>query len=140
MLFRLGFLYHSNHVGHALRDLPVALPLVGPQAGGAILDTGLRVGVIAAAVFTQGIEGAVAEDAAEGIGICARMAGEILAGFVLEKIVICHWITSSKLVPGEFIGRRSGEGQLLAGLWVPEPEQTGPEGDLFLTVCLKTKR
>ena len=73
-----------------LGDRIVALPFVGAQAGGAILDTGFGVGEIAAAVFAQGVEGAVAEDAGEGLRVGIFVTGEVFTGFVLEKVVICH--------------------------------------------------
>ena len=81
-----------------LGDRIVALPSVGAQAIEAVLDTGFGVGVIAAAVFAQGVEGAVAEDAGEGLRVCTGVAGEVFAGFVLEKVVIWHGSASNRTV------------------------------------------
>lgn len=96
---------------------------MGAEAGGAVFDTVLGVGEIAAAIFAQGVEGAVAEDAGEGIRVGVLVAGEILALPVLEKIIMCHSVTSLELVPGKFFGRGSGEGQRLACFGVAEAQK-----------------
>ena len=86
-------LNQPDDLAHLLGDIPVAPPLVGAEALGAVLDAILGVSEIAAALVAQGVEGAVAENAGEGLGVGILMSGEVLAGFVLKKIV-CHWITS----------------------------------------------
>ena len=58
---------------------------MGNQAVGAILDAVLGIGKIAAAFVAQGVQGAVAEQAAEGIFVLYLVAGEIFAFFVLKK-------------------------------------------------------
>ncbi len=102
---------------------------MGPQAARAVLDAVFGVGEIAAAVFAQGVEGAVAEDAAEGFWVGVGVAGKVFTFPVLEEIVVWHGFTSLKLIPGEFIGWGSVEGQLLACPGMAEAEQGGPEGD-----------
>ena len=92
---------------------------MGPQALGAVFDAGFGVGEIAAAVVAQGVEGAVAEDAGEGLRVGIFVTGEVFAGFVLEKVVICH-VFLLKLVPGEFVRGRCGEGQFLVCFGVAE--------------------
>ena len=77
---------------------------MGTQAGGAVLDAVLGVGEIAAAILTQSVEGAVAEDAGESIRVGILVAGEVFALPVLEKIIMCHSVTSFELVPGELVG------------------------------------
>ena len=63
---------------------------MGAQAPGAILDAGLGINKAAAAVFPQGIQRAVTEDAAEFLRIRPRMAGKIFTFPVLEKVVMGH--------------------------------------------------
>ena len=126
----LFFPYQLDNLAHFLGDIPIALPLVGAQALGAVLDAGFGVDEITATIVAQGVEGAVAEDAGEGLRVGILMAGEVFALLVLEKIIVGHKITSLELVPGEFVGRGSGEGQLFAGLGVVKAEQRRPEGDL----------
>ena len=91
----LFFPYQLDDLANLFGDILIALPFVGAQAAGAVFDAGFGVGEVAAAVVAQGVEGAVAEDAGEGLGVGIFMTGEVFAGLVLEKIV-CHWITSFK--------------------------------------------
>ena len=126
----LFFPYQLDDLANLFGDILVALPFVGAQAAGAVLDAGFGVGKIAAAVVAQGVEGAVAEDAGEGLRVGVLVTGEVFTLLVLEKIVVGHDITSLKMVPGEFVGWGSGEGQLLAGFGMVEAEEAGPEGDL----------
>lgn len=132
----MGFLplYQLDDLAYFFGDIPVTLTLMGPQAIGAVLDAVFGVDEIAAAVFAQGVEGAVAEDAAKSLRVCSGVAGEVFTCLVLEKVVIGHKFTSFELVPGEFIGRGSGEGQGLAGFGVIEAKQAGPEGDLAVVL------
>ena len=94
---------------------------MGPQTSGAVLDAIFGIGVIAAALVAQGVEGAVAEDAGEGFRVRTGVAGEVFAVAVLEEIV-GHGVTSHELVPGELVGWGSGEGQRFAGLGMAELE------------------
>ena len=96
---------------------------MGAQTAGAVFDTVFGVGEIAAAILTQSVEGAVAEDAAKSFRVGILVAGEVFTGFVLEKVVVWHGFTSFELVPGKFIGRGSGESQLLAGFGVAEAQK-----------------
>ena len=68
----------------------IILPAVGFQASRAILEALGGVSKIAAAVFTQAVQGAVAEHAAEGRRVGVFMAGEIFAFLMLVKIVVRH--------------------------------------------------
>ena len=86
----LFFLHQLDDLAHLFGDILVTLPFVGAQAAGAVFDAGFGIGEIAAAVVAQGIEGAVAEDAGEGLRVGVLVAGEVFAGFVLKKVVICH--------------------------------------------------
>ena len=63
---------------------------MGPQAVGTVLDTFFGIGEIAAAVFAQGIQRAVAEHAAENFRVRAGMAGKIFTFPVLKKVVMAH--------------------------------------------------
>ena len=119
------FLCELDDLDHLLGDISIALTLMGAQTAGAVLNAILGIGETAAAVFAQGIEGAVAEDATKSLWVGILVAGEVFAGFVLEEIV-CHWITSFKLIPWELGRWGSGEGQLLAGFGMAEAEQGGP--------------
>ena len=60
---------------------------MGLSALRTILNALWGVGKVAAALVAQGVEGAVAEDAGEGLRVCAGVAGEVFAVKVLEKIV-----------------------------------------------------
>ena len=106
-------------------DIIVALGSMGQKTGRAILDAVVQIAEIASTVFPKGIEGAVAEDAGEGLRVGVLVAGEVFAGFVLEEVVIGHNFTSFELVPGELIGWGSGEGQLFAGFGMAEAEEAG---------------
>ena len=85
LLFR-----HLKNTGHFLADGAVIFPAVGLQALGAVLDAIFRVCKAAAAFVAQGIQGAVAEQTAEGFRVSALMAREIFALLVLEKIIVRH--------------------------------------------------
>ena len=91
-IFRLfRFLFCQFHyLVQCFGDCFVVLPAVGPQAVGAILDALFGVLEIAAAVFPQGVQGAITENAAETFRVGAGMAGEIFAFPVLKKVVMAH--------------------------------------------------
>ena len=63
---------------------------MGAQTIGAVLDALGSIAEIAPAFVPQGVQGAIAEQAAEGFWIGTGMAGKILALFVLEEIVMAH--------------------------------------------------
>ena len=63
---------------------------MGAQAGGAVLDAVFQIGEAAAAFVPQGVQGAVAEQAAKGAFVLYLMAGEVFTFFVLKKIVVGH--------------------------------------------------
>jgi len=67
---------------------------VGPKSRGAIFNSFLRIPEIATTVFSQAVQGAIAENTAERIGICAGMAGKIFTLAMLEKIVVWHILSS----------------------------------------------
>ena len=94
------FFRKFQNFGHFFHDLAVIFPAVGAQAVGAILDAVGQILEAAAAFVAQGVEGAVAENAGEGFRVGARMAGEILAFPVLEKVVMAHVTPPSRGRPG----------------------------------------
>ena len=65
----MGFLDQLNDLANLFGDILIALPFVGAKATGAVFDAGFGVGKIAATVVAQGVEGAVAEDAGEGLRV-----------------------------------------------------------------------
>ena len=67
---------------------------MGPQAIGAILHTVFCVTEAAAALVTQAVQGAVAEQTAEGFRIGTGMAGKIFAVLMLKEIIIWHILSS----------------------------------------------
>ena len=75
---------------HSGADGIVVLTAVGTEAIGAVLDAVFSVSKAAAALFSQGVKGAIAEDTAESIRICSRVAGEIFTFPILKKIVMTH--------------------------------------------------
>ena len=79
-----------HHQRHLLHDGIIVLSAMGSEAIGTVLNSLFGIGKIASAPVTQRIERTVAEQAAEPLGICAGMAGKILASLILNKIVICH--------------------------------------------------
>jgi hypothetical protein len=85
-------------LNHLAADAIVILPPVGTQTFRTIFDTGLCVGKVSAALISQGIQGAVAEQTTEGFGVCLLMAGEIFTLLVLEKIIMGHCLQQPPLV------------------------------------------
>ena len=73
----------------------IIFPAVGLEAGRAILEPLGGICKIAAAVFAQAVQGTVAEHATEGFRVRLFMAGEIFAFFMLIKIVVGHFVSSS---------------------------------------------
>ena len=67
---------------------------MGPQAGGAVFDSLFRISEAAAALVSQCIERAVAEQAAEGFRVGIGMAGKIFTFPVLKKIIVGHGFSS----------------------------------------------
>ena len=63
---------------------------MGNETVGTIFNAIFCIGEIATALFTQDIQGAVAEQAAKMLWIFAAMAGEIGAVFILQKFMIVH--------------------------------------------------
>ena len=66
---------------------------MGTQALRAVFDAVLGIGEMAAAILPKSIQRAIAEKAAEGFRIRTPVAREILALFILEKVVMAHTIT-----------------------------------------------
>lgn len=70
------------------------------QAVGAILKPVGGIGDITPALVTKGVQGAIAEDTAKGLGISARVTGKIFTGCMLEKVIIGHGaFLTSVIVP-----------------------------------------
>ena len=85
------FLFRKlNDFTELCRNIPIIFPLVRPQTIGAVLDSLGIIAEVAAAFFSQGIQGAVAEQATEGFRVCAGMTGIVLTFLILEKIVMTH--------------------------------------------------
>ena len=78
---------------------------MGLQAIGAILNAVGQILKSAAALVTQRIKRAIAEQAIEGFWICSLMAGKILAFPVLKKFVIGHITPLSRGIPSAADGQ-----------------------------------
>ena len=76
-----------RYLGKPPADFVIALRAVGKQAGGAVLDAAFRVGEAAAALFAQGVEGTVAEQAVEAVLLRRLVAGEIFTLAVLKETI-----------------------------------------------------
>ena len=68
---------------------------MGAQTIGAVFDSLFGIPEAAAAVFSQAVQGAVAEEAAESFRICTGMTGKIFAFLILKEIIICHFLHSA---------------------------------------------
>ena len=79
------FLDHFTQLAKACDDPAVILAAVRDEAAGAVLDALFVVAEIAAAARPEGVERAVAEQAAEFFGMLRLVAGEKLAVGVLKK-------------------------------------------------------
>ena len=81
---------HEELAGH----VGVADLAVGDGAGRAVLDAVVGVAEAAAAFVAQRVQGAIAEEAVEELGIGPLMAGEIFALAVLEVFaaVLFHFL------------------------------------------------
>ena len=88
-IFR-GLFRQIQNTGHFLHDLSIIFPAMGTQAVGAVLDPIGRIAKAAAALIAQSIQGAIAEQTAEGIRVCAPVTGEIFAILILKKIIMGH--------------------------------------------------
>ena len=65
------------------------------SASRAILDSALYVNEVTSAFISERKKRATAKHTVEKLSLYL-MAGEILAAFVLEKVIICHFISPSK--------------------------------------------
>jgi hypothetical protein len=63
---------------------------VGQQTVGAILDAVFQVSKVTAAVITQAVQRAIAEQAAEGFRVRTPVAGKIFAFLILKEIIVRH--------------------------------------------------
>ena len=91
-------LFHKlQHLAQLLADEGIVFPSVGPQAVGAVFDTLLRVAEIAAALISQGIQGAVAEHTAKVLRVSTLVAGKIFTFPILIKIIMAHGFLHSPL-------------------------------------------
>ena len=75
-------------------DILIVFPAVGAQAIGAVFDAAFGIGEVPSAPVAQGVQGTIAEQAAEGLGIRIGVAGEVFTFPVLKKIVMTHWNAS----------------------------------------------
>jgi hypothetical protein len=76
-------------------DIVIPARTVRDQAIGTVLDTFIRIDAVAAAAVTEGIQGAVAEQAVEIITAFYFMAGKVFAGCILKEFVgVFHIVTS----------------------------------------------
>lgn len=101
-------IFLPNQLHHLLQipaDTGIVFPAVGPQAGGAVLDSLFCIPEIPPASIPQSVQGAVAEHTAEGFRVCPLVAREIFALPVLIKIVMAHsfllFIPPSRDIPPE---------------------------------------
>jgi hypothetical protein len=132
LLFR-----HFKNAGHFFADGTIILPAVGLQALGAILDAIFRVCKAAAALVAQGVQGTIAEQAAEGFRVSAWMAGEIFAFLVLEKIIVGHSLfLHLYFLPGIFPGRLVGKFHFFTGLGMEKSQPVRPQSDLARVIQL----
>ena len=90
MMEKSRFFRKFQDFAHFFHDLSVIFPAMGPQAVGAVLDALFRITEAASAPVSQGIEGAIAKDAAEGFRIGTFMAGKIFTLLILKEIVVTH--------------------------------------------------
>ena len=82
-----GKRYNLFHFAH---NTVIIFLSVGDKAVGAIFYAVIRICKIAAAVFTQSIKRAVAENTVKIFGIVYFVAGEVFTFFVLKKFIIIH--------------------------------------------------
>ncbi len=75
---------------HFIHNPVIIFPAVRDKAFGAVFDACLRICKIAAAVFSQSIQRAVAEKTVEVFRPFGFVAWEIFAGCVLKKFIIIH--------------------------------------------------
>ena len=60
----------------------------------AVLDARGGVSEVSTTILAQAIQRTITEQAAEGLRVSSRVAWEILALFVLEKIIMRHYFSS----------------------------------------------
>ena len=75
------------HLGKPPANFVITLRAMGKQAGGAVLDAVFRIGEAAAAFFTQGVEGTVAEQAVEAVLLRRLVAGKVFTLAVLKETI-----------------------------------------------------
>ena len=143
------FFYQGKDICHFFADGSVIFPAVGPEAAGAVLDAVFRVAEIAAAGFTQAVQRAVAEQAAEMLRVRPLVAGEIFTCRVLEKVVVCHFSSScffsmggvSAIMglhrcPGETFRGLVGKAHGLSRSRMGKADTVRPQGDLAGVILL----
>ena len=102
-----------HDLGHFFHNLVIVLRTVWHKTRRAVLDAALRVSIAAAAISTQSIQRAIAEQAAELLRVCALVAGKILALPILHIFIMLHKLPSKKIY---VILRKTGPGFLLRRL------------------------
>ena len=78
------FLCQFANLAIVLQNAAVIFSFVGNLAAGTVLEPILGIAECTAAAITQGIEGTIAEQAAEILRICTGMTGEVFTLPVLE--------------------------------------------------------
>ena len=101
-MFRYLSFGHFQNFLHFFTDAIIILPTVWPQASGAILYPAFRITEIPSAPVSQGIQGAVTEQTAEGFRIRFPMTGKIFAFLILKKIIV----TQVLIPPALFISKK----------------------------------
>ena len=103
------FLGKLRYLGEFLQNIVVAVAGVGHKTVGAVLHALFRPLEVAAAVAAQRVEGTVAEQAVEILGVSRFMTGEELTGGVLGERVgtlagrlieyVCHTLLLRRHLP-----------------------------------------
>ena len=84
-------LSQSTYIRPSCQDSVVSIGAMGKQTGGAVLDPVGSIGKLPRAFVTQSVEGAIAEQAVEILGIGAGVAGKIFAvGITEETMTMVH--------------------------------------------------
>ena len=84
------FFRQFHHIAHLLHNAVEGISAVRTQATGTVLNALLRVCKIAAAVLSQRIQRAVAEQAVKVLRVTALVAREILTLGILKEFIIFH--------------------------------------------------
>ena len=119
------FRQFQNH-GHLFHNTLIVVFFMRSHAGRAVFDAVFEVCKLTAAFVSQSIQGAVAEQTVEGLGIGTFVAGKIFAGLVLEKSVVTHK-NLLKYIPGIGFRRFPEKLHPLPGTGMFKSEFAGPK-------------